>query len=93
MLCVAELEADDPATDRLLRPYFGMHRFEWPDEDSVEFHLGYGDWIRLFRASGFDVEDLVELRPPAGATTRYPFVTAEWARSWPSEEAWKARKR
>jgi SAM-dependent methyltransferase len=93
MLCVPELEADDPATDRLLRPYFGMHRFEWPDEDSVEFHLGYGDWIRLFRASGFEVEDLVELRPPAGATTTYPFVTAEWARRWPSEQVWKARKR
>ena len=27
-----------PATDRLLRPYFGMHRFEWPDDNSVEFH-------------------------------------------------------
>ena len=93
MLCVPELAADDPATDRLLRPYFGMHRFEWPDEDSVEFHLGFGDWIRLFRASGFEVEDLVELRPPAGATTTYPFVTAEWARRWPSEQAWKVRKR
>ena len=93
MMCVPELEADDPATDRLLRPYFGMHRFEWPDEDSVEFHLGYGDWIRLLRASGFEIEDLVELRPPAGATTRYPFVTAEWASRWPSEEVWKARRR
>ena len=93
MLCVPELEADDPATDRLVRPYFGMHRFEWPDEDSVEFHLGYGDWIRLLRASGFEVEDLVELRPPAGATTTYTFVTADWARRWPSEQAWKARRR
>jgi SAM-dependent methyltransferase len=93
MMCVPELEADDPATDRLLRPYFGMHRFEWPDEDSVEFHLGYGDWIRLLRSSGFEVEDLLELRPPAGATTRYPFVTAEWASRWPSEEVWKARRR
>ena len=24
-----------PADDRLLRPYFGMHRFEWPDDDSA----------------------------------------------------------
>jgi len=31
-------EDDLPATDRLLRPYFGMHRFEWPDDNSVEFH-------------------------------------------------------
>ena len=50
-------------------------------------------WIRLLRDNGFEVEDLVELRPPEGATTRYDWVTAEWARQWPSEEAWKARKR
>jgi hypothetical protein len=39
------------------------------------------------------VEDLIELRPPAGARTEYPFVTAEWARRWPCEEAWVARRR
>jgi hypothetical protein len=32
-------------------------------------------------------------RAPAGATTRYPYVTPEWARRWPSEEVWIARKR
>jgi SAM-dependent methyltransferase len=93
MLAVPDLEADGPATDRLRRPYFGMHRNEWPDSDEVEFHLGYGDWIRLLRANGFEVLDLVELRPPAGASTSYGFVTNDWARRWPSEEAWKARKR
>ena len=82
-----------PPGTRLRRDYFGMHRFEWPDDDSVEFHLGYGDWIRLLRANGFEVENLVELRPREGATTRYPYVTAEWARRWPSEEVWIARKR
>ena len=93
MLCVPDYEADGPAGDRLLRDYFGMHRFEWPDEDSVEFHLGFGDMIRLLRSSGFEVEDLVELRPPPGATTGFPYVTGEWARRWPSEEVWKARRR
>jgi SAM-dependent methyltransferase len=38
MLCSPD-ESDVPAGDRLLRPYFGMSRFEWPDDDSVEFHL------------------------------------------------------
>jgi hypothetical protein len=70
-----------------------MHRFAWPDDPSVEFHLGHGDWIRLLRANGFEVEDLVELRAPEGATTRYPYVIADWANRWPSEEVWKARKR
>jgi len=93
MVSVPELEADGPATDRLMRPYFGMHRVEWPDADGVEFHIGHGEWIRLLRANGFDVEDLIELRPSADATTTYEWVTLDWARKWPAEQAWKARKR
>lgn len=93
MLCAPD-DVNVPAADRMIRDYFGMHRFEWPDSDgAVEFHLGYGDWIRLLRRHGFEVEDLVEVRPPEGATTRYEFVTPSWARRWPSEEIWKVRKR
>jgi SAM-dependent methyltransferase len=92
MLC---MPAEDgvAATDRLLRPAFGMYRVEWPGDSGVEFHLSHGDWIRLLHRSGFEIDDLVEIRPPAGATTRHPFVTLEWARQWPCEEAWKVRKR
>jgi SAM-dependent methyltransferase len=93
ILCVPDTEAEGPATDRLRRPYFGRHRTEWPDSEGVEFHLGYGDWIRLLRANSFEVTDLIELRPAEDATTRYEWVTTEWARQWPSEEVWKARKR
>lgn len=83
------------ATERLLRPAFGLHRLEWPDpaDESVEFHVTHGDWIRILRGAGFEIEALLEVRPPEGATTRYPFVTLEWARKWPCEEVWKARKR
>jgi SAM-dependent methyltransferase len=91
MLCVPD-EDGVPAENWMRRPYFGMHRFEWPDDPAVEFHLGYGDWIRLLRTHGFVVEDLLELRAPEGGTTRYDFVTSEWARQWPSEEVWRARK-
>ncbi len=94
VLC-APADEDAPAGAALVRDYFGLHRIEWSSEDppSVEFHLGYGDWIRLLRRCGFDVENLIEVRPPEGATTRFPFVTSEWARRWPSEEIWVARKR
>jgi SAM-dependent methyltransferase len=92
MLCVPDLEADGAAGTTLRRDYFGMHRFEWPDEDAVEFHLPHGEWIRLLRANGFEVVDLIELRPSEDATAGYPFVTLDWARRWPSEEVWKARK-
>jgi len=94
MLCLPD-EEDVAASPGLLRDYFGMHRFDWPNDQppSIDFHLGYGDWIRLLRANGFEVENLIEVRPPEGATTRYPFVSIEWARRWPSEEIWVARKR
>ena len=82
-----------PSAERLPRPQFGMHRFEWPDDGSVEFHLSHGDMIRLLRRCGLEVEDLIELRPPPGATTEHPLVTIVWARQWPCEEVWKARKR
>jgi SAM-dependent methyltransferase len=87
--------ADDAeaAGERLVRSYFGLHRIEWSDDGSVEFDLPYGEWIRLFRATGFTVERLVELRAPEGGSPgRWTFVTPEWARRWPSEEIWHVRK-
>ncbi len=92
MLCIPDVDGQ-AAGDRLLRAQFGMHRFDWPDDPTVEFHLSHGDWIRLLRANGMEVEDLIELRPPTGARTHYPFVTADWADRWPCEEAWVARRR
>lgn len=91
-LCTPE-EDGVAATNELLRPAFGLYRIEWPGESGVEFHLSHGDWIRLLRRSGFEIEDLIEVRPPATASrTRYPFVTLEWARQWPCEEVWKVRR-
>jgi SAM-dependent methyltransferase len=82
-----------PAGDELLRPLFGMHRIEWPDDDAVEFHLPHGKMIDLLRDCDLTVEELIEIRPPADATTRYPHISVEWARRYPCEEVWRARKR
>jgi len=94
-LCVEEDEANDPATNTLQRPLFGMHHITWPFDTSVEFALPHGEWIALLRANGFEVERLVEIQAPADAVdgSQYSFVSADWARKWPSEEAWVARKR
>ena len=91
MLCSPDA-VDAAAVPQLLRPYFGMHRMEWSDEDSVEFHLPHGEMLRRLVRSGFRVDDLIEIQPPSDAATRFPFVTLEWARQWPSEEVWKATK-
>lgn len=93
ILCAPD-DADEPAGDRLLRPYFGMHRIEWPDDDCVEFHLPHGELIALLRSSGFEIEELVEIRPPDGSANVYhPQDSLEWAQKWPCEEVWKVRRR
>lgn len=82
-----------PAGDELLRPLFGMHRIEWPDDDAVEFHLPHGKMIDLLRDCDLTVEQLIEIRPPADATTRFSHISLDWARRFPPEEVWRARKR
>jgi SAM-dependent methyltransferase len=91
VLCSGE---DGHAAEELVRPQFGMHRFEWPDS-GVEYHLPHGELLRVLRSSGFEVLDLMEIRAPEDAETHpfYDFVTADWARRWPAEEIWRVRKR
>lgn len=83
------------ATETLQRPQFGLGRIQWGIEPAVEFHLSHGDWIDLLGRSGFVVERLAELRAPAGdgADAPHEIATRAWARSWPSEEVWIARRR
>ena len=61
MLTTPDVEPVVPAGSELLRPYFGMRRFEWVGDPSIDFHLGYGDWIRVLASHGFQVERLAEL--------------------------------
>ncbi len=85
-------DADLPVEQRLVRPQFGMGRTRWEGESSVEFHLSHSDWIRRFRANGFEILELQELQAPEGGTTRYEWMPYEWARRWPFEDVWKLRK-
>jgi SAM-dependent methyltransferase len=92
VMCWPEVGA---AGERLLRPQFGMRAYEWPENDgAVEFHLPHGELVRLLRRLSLEVLDLVELQAPengdAGQWSEN--VTLEWARQWPSEEIWVARK-
>jgi SAM-dependent methyltransferase len=91
ILCSAD---EEPASEALQRPQFGMRRFEWP-EGGVEFHLAHGEWIDVLRENGFQLERLLELQAPPDAKTHeyYAYVTADWARRWPAEEIWVAHKR
>ena len=92
MLCVPD-EVDGAAGEKLVRPMFGLHRMEWSDDQSVEFHLPHGEMISLLRESGFEVEGLLEFPVPEDSASRYTHASLDWARKWPCEEVWKARKR
>jgi SAM-dependent methyltransferase len=84
----------DPETETtgstLHGSYFDMRSYE--DETSASFQLPYGEWLDLFRRSGFRVEDLVEPRPSADASTTYEDWEPDWCRRWPGENIWRVRK-
>jgi SAM-dependent methyltransferase len=89
MLCMPE---HGPAGAQLVRGLFGLHRYSWSGGEGVTFCLPHGERIRLLRDCGFTVEELIEVQAPEGATTVFEGIPPEWARRWPSEEVWIARR-
>lgn len=89
---------DEGTTHECLKqPQFGHgYRYDWRAVgDGIEYQPTHGEWIRLLRKHGFEVVDLLELQAPEGAA-EHPFyanTTAAWARQWPAEEIWIARRR
>lgn len=88
-------EEEGRVDDRLHLPYPWLGRVEASDgvRRYVEYRLPYGGWIRTLRAHGFTVEDLVELHPgPEATTTHDDRGDLDWARTWPAEHIWVARR-
>jgi ubiquinone/menaquinone biosynthesis C-methylase UbiE len=84
------LDADE-ASERLVIDYFGMHAIQ--DGETVSFQLTFGEWVRLFRANGFVIEDCLEPRPGPDATSTYRSAgMLAWARRWPAETIWRLRR-
>jgi SAM-dependent methyltransferase len=89
---------DDVVAERLVRPQKGMGRFDWTDDDtgpSTDFHISASELFQLLRETGYDLVDFRELYAPDDAVDHpyYKWVPAEWAKRWPAEEIWRARKR
>jgi ubiquinone/menaquinone biosynthesis C-methylase UbiE len=81
----------DRLTRELRRPYFGPVGRRVGE--MVEFRPGPGEWIDLFVANGFVVERMSETRPPPRARTSYLTASdVRWARRWPTEMIWRARR-
>ena len=88
---------DDLVGERLVRPQKGMHHVDWPDDNtpSTDFHISASDLFRLLRDAGFELVDFRELFAPEDAVDHpvYKWTPAEWAKRWPAEEIWLAKKR
>lgn len=91
---VCSPQDDSETSQTMQRDYFGLHRVEWavPKDPSVEFNLPISEWLALFRHTGFVVEDFHEIQAPEEATGEQFAIPAEWARRYPSEQAWRLRK-
>jgi SAM-dependent methyltransferase len=90
ILCATD---EGPASTTLQRPQRGLHKLEWTEPDpEIEFALGHGDWVRLLRANGFELVDLVELFADENTPDHsYYAFSREWSEQWPFEEIWRAR--
>ena len=86
----------DRIWESLVRPLKGMNRLDWTSDDdpATEFHINTSDMFQLLQRTGFEVLDFRLLYAADDAVDHpfYNFVPAEWAKKWPSEEIWRARK-
>jgi ubiquinone/menaquinone biosynthesis C-methylase UbiE len=93
MLCTPE---EGPVGEQLVRSQKGLYRLEWTDDDpGVEFHPSVSEMHAILRENGFELLDFRELFAPddAGEHPYYSTTPVEWAKRWPDEEIWRARKR
>jgi len=92
LLMACTPEHGGSARDRLVRDHFSTHRMQFPGDGAVEFHLAHGEWVRLLGATGFVLENLIEVQAPPRAVARFDFASLEWACRWPSEDIWVVRR-
>ena len=89
---------DEVVGERLVRPQKGMHHVDWQDDEvgpSTDFHISASEQFRLLRDTGFELVDFRELYAPVDAVDHpyYKWTPVAWAKQWPAEEIWRARKR
>ncbi|POM26649.1 putative methyltransferase YcgJ [Actinomadura rubteroloni] len=79
-------------TTTLQRDYFGLHTVA-EDQGAASYQLTYGGWIKVLRAAGLIIDDLIEPRPDAGTPNGYNKTDPpDWAHRWPAEMLWITHK-
>lgn len=76
----------------LQRSYFELSVIDGPD--GVVSHVRpIATYLTILLEAGFTLEKLLEPRPPIDATSSYDFAPIEWARNFPAELMFRARRR
>ena len=84
---------EEPVGETLMRPQLGLNRIDWEVEGETDFHLPHGPMVALLRETGFEIEALHELYAPEGPDDEVRFYMRRgWARRWPAEDLWIARR-
>ena len=91
MLYLTWDDKNEQQTRKLQIDYADLGRLAL-EEGTIDWVLPPGGWIRVLRANGFEIEDLVELlvRSRPASTTYDDFAPPKWARRWPAEWIWRA---
>ena len=77
----------------MVRPQFELDRFEWPTRTGSSSTSHTSHWLHLLRKRSRSSGCRAYAPSSAETHSYYKYVTAEWARKWPVEEVWVARKR
>jgi len=86
-------EARGTQSRTLHTDYADLGRMDWDGEGTIDWAIPAGEWIRVLTGAGFAVEACTELVAPADADTTYTeFAPPKWARRWPAEWVWRARR-
>jgi SAM-dependent methyltransferase len=87
-LCVPDV---GPATEALQRPHTALGRMQF---DGIEYHPSHAQWIEVLTSTGFEVLALHELLAQGEHQQEfYEIADVQWARQWPAEDLWVARRR
>ncbi|MFM8238355.1 MAG: class I SAM-dependent methyltransferase [Actinomycetota bacterium] len=86
-------EAHGKQTRKLRTDFAALGRMDWDGEGTIDWAIPAGEWIRVLTGAGFGIEACTELVARADAETTYPeFAPPKWARRWPAEWVWRARR-
>ena len=86
----------DPVSDltsrRLHHAYFGLGAIVDPADGIVSHVRTIAAYVAIIIGAGFTLEQLLEPQPPPHARSTYAFIDLEWARAYPAEVIFRARK-